>query len=229
MQLVSLRDVTGDGVDEILAPLLGGGIYCVNGANGNIVWSLPTGNTMGVAAVPDLNGDGYDEAAIAVQNQGTMIVRGQDGSQLALYATGTAQTREVAVVPDMDGNNSFEIIMGGQQGNVALLSGGSGVSSVGEDGELPDDFSVSQNYPNPFNPSTTIDIKLSVQSDFTLTIFDLLGRSVKTYDYQRVPAGVHKVTWDGNSSTGAPVSSGVYFYHLTAGQNTATRSMLLLK
>ncbi|MER3523999.1 MAG: hypothetical protein C4326_08010 [Ignavibacteria bacterium] len=125
MQLVRLRDVTGDAVDEVLAPLLGGGIYCLNGANGNIVWSLPTGNTMGAAAIPDLNNDGYDDVAIAVQNQGTMIVKGQDGSQLALYATGTAQSREVAAVPDLDGNNSFEILMGGNEGNVALLSGAS--------------------------------------------------------------------------------------------------------
>jgi flagellar hook assembly protein FlgD len=101
--------------------------------------------------------------------------------------------------------------------------------SVGSGIELPTEFSVFQNYPNPFNPSTTIDITLPVQSDFSLTIFDILGRNVRTYDYQHVPAGVYKVTWDGNNSTGSPAASGVYFYRFSIGQTTITQRMLLLK
>lgn len=230
MQLVRLKDVTGDGIDEILAPLLGGGIYCINGATGGIVWSLPTGNTMGAAAIPDLNNDGFDDVAIAVQNQGTMIVKGQDGAQLALYPTGTQQSREVAVVPDIDGNNSNEIIMGGQQGNVALISGGTGVTSVGPGpGGVPERFELGQNYPNPFNPSTTINISLPIVSDLRLTIFDVLGRELKSMAYEQVPAGTHHVVWDGKNNAGASVASGVYYYQARAGSWRQTKSMILLR
>lgn len=230
MQLVRLKDVTGDGIDEILAPLLGGGIYCINGATGDIVWSLPTGNTMGAAAIPDLNSDGFDDVAIAVQNQGTMIVKGQDGSQLALYATGTAQTREVAVVPDIDGNNTYEIIMGGQQGNVALLSGGSGVTSVGYGPTgIPETYELGQNYPNPFNPTTTINITLPVLSDVRLTVYDVLGKEVKTFFYEHVPAGTHQIVWDGKNQVGGSVASGVYYYRAHAGTWVQTKSMILLR
>ncbi len=230
MQLVRLRDVTGDGVDEVLAPLLGGGIYCINGANGNIVWSLPTGNTMGAAAIPDLNNDGYDDVAIAVQNEGTRIVKGQDGTQMALYATGTAQSREVAVVPDIDGNNSFEIIMGGREGNVALLSGGLDAGTdVQPVAGLPREFELGQNYPNPFNPTTTISISLPVQSDVSLTIYDLLGREVRSFVYERVPAGTHQVVWDGKNRHGVNAASGVYYYQLRAGTVVKTRSMVLVR
>jgi len=107
--VASLKDVTGDGVDEIVAPLLVGGAYCINGANGNIVWSLPTGNTMGAVVLPDLNRDGVEDVALAVQNQGLMFVKGQDGAQLALYPTGTSQTREVAMVPDIDGTTALKL------------------------------------------------------------------------------------------------------------------------
>ncbi len=230
MQLLRLKDVTGDGIDEILAPLLVGGMYCINGANGNIVWSLPTGNTMGAAPIADVNRDGFDDVVLAVQNQGTMIVKGNDGSQLALYPTGTNQTREVAVVPDIDGNGSFEIIMGGQQGNVALLSGGSGPTSVGENPTVvPSRFELSQNYPNPFNPTTTINISLPTQSNVTLRIFDMLGKEVKSFAFDNVPSGSHQIVWDGTNQTNALVASGVYYYQAAVGNLVQTKKMLLVR
>ncbi len=230
MQLLRLKDVTGDGVDEIVAPLLVGGAFCINGANGNIIWSLPTGNTMGAVVLPDLNRDGVEDVAFAVQNQGLMFVKGQDGAQLALYPTGTQQTREVALVPDIDGNNSFEVAMGGQQGNIALVSGGDLLVSVGENvNGIPETFALGQNYPNPFNPSTTINISVPTHADLTLTIFDVLGKQVKSFIYEHVPAGTHQIVWDGKSNSGAQVASGVYFYRLTTGSTVLTKQMLLLK
>jgi len=230
MQLIRLRDVTGDGVDEIVAPLLLRGVYCINGANGNIVWSLPTGNTMGAAAISDLNNDDVDDVVLAVQNQGTMIVRGQDGVQLALYPTGTQQAREVAVVPDIDGNSSLEIIMGGQQGNVALISGGDLLTSVGEGAkEISQMFEMEQNYPNPFNPTTTIQISMPSQADLTLAVFDVLGRQVKSFAYERVPAGVHSIVWDGTNAVGMPVASGAYFYQARSGDRVLSKRMIMLR
>jgi hypothetical protein len=230
MQLARLRDVTGDGVDEVCAVLLLGGAVCLNGANGTVIWSLPTGNTMGVAAIPDLNRDGYDDVALAVQNQGVMIVKGQDGAQLALYPTGTQQSREVAIVPDLDGNTSFEIIMGGQQGNVALLSGGSGATSVGAPATAtPEQFELGQNYPNPFNPTTTIEVQLPQQSDFTLTIYDVLGREVRAFKYEKVAASTHQIVWDGNDNAGSHAASGIYVYVFRTKDLLTAKKMLLLR
>ena len=231
MQLARLKDVTGDGVDEILVALLGGGALCLNGANGNTVWSLPTGNTMGTASLPDLDQDGYDEAVFAVQNQGAMIVRGQNGQQLGLYSFGSNECREVAAVPDIDGNNSREIIAGSKYGNIALISGGvnAGPASVPPAPAIPRGFSVSSNYPNPFNPSTTFDVSLPQQTDLRVDIFDVIGRHVKNFLYDRVPAGTHRVVWDGTVTSGSPAASGVYLCRVTAGRYTATRRMLLVR
>ncbi|MBM4176845.1 MAG: choice-of-anchor D domain-containing protein [Ignavibacteria bacterium] len=124
-QMKILKDVTGDGVPEIIVSLLGGGVWCINGATGVYVWTQSTGNTMGITDAPDLNGDGIDEVAAAVQNQGTYIYKGSNGEQMAFYTFGgSTQTREVAAVPDIDGNGSFEIIAGSNLGNVVLISGG---------------------------------------------------------------------------------------------------------
>ncbi len=124
-QMKILRDVTGDGVDEIVVSILAGGAACINGATGTAVWFKSTGNTMGVDVIPDINGDGSDEVVFAVQYQGALIVNGSNGNDLALYSFGgSTQAREVALVPDIDNNGSTEIIVGSNLGNVALVSGG---------------------------------------------------------------------------------------------------------
>jgi hypothetical protein len=124
-QMKVLKDVNGDGIDEIVISILAGGAACVDGATGNQIWYKPTGNTMGVDVIPDLNGDGSDDVVFAVQNQGALIVNGSNGNELALYSFGSSiQAREVAVVPDMDNNGSKEILVGSNLGNVALISGG---------------------------------------------------------------------------------------------------------
>ncbi len=90
-------------------------------------------------------------------------------------------------------------------------------------------FSLSQNYPNPFNPSTTINISLPTQSDFTLTIYDLLGREIRSYAFEHASAGEHSVVWDGKDKRGSQVGTGVYFYRLNSGAVVAAKQMLLLR
>jgi flagellar hook assembly protein FlgD len=62
-----------------------------------------------------------------------------------------------------------------------------------------------------------------------LTIYDADGRTVKTLLDEVVPAGSTALNWDGRNDAGATVTSGVYFYRLTAGSSALSRKMLLLK
>ncbi len=78
------------------------------------------------------------------------------------------------------------------------------------------DFELHQNYPNPFNPSTVITMRLTRSADVTLTIFDALGRTVRTLLSGPLAAGTHQVTWDGRNHRGEPAASGTYFYRLAA-------------
>ena len=129
------------------------------------------------------------------------------------------------VTADVQGNITFNVGI-----DALLVKAISSTTSVEDEGEnIPIEFMLYQNYPNPFNPSTTIELKLNVQSDFTLTIFDVLGRKVRAFDYQRVPAGTHKMEWDGKDDRGRQSASGVYLYCVQAGQKVETQRMLLLK
>jgi len=89
---------------------------------------------------------------------------------------------------------------------------------------LPEGFELSQNYPNPFNPVTQINFTLPEATDIQLTIFNIAGQKVATLFDGYKEAGSHSVTWDGSK-----YASGIYFYHIKAGEYTATRKMTLLK
>ncbi|MBU0984126.1 MAG: T9SS type A sorting domain-containing protein, partial [candidate division Zixibacteria bacterium] len=96
-------------------------------------------------------------------------------------------------------------------------------------GLLPGEFGLAQNYPNPFNPTTDISLSIPAAGMVNLTVYNTLGQEVKALVNGEMAAGPHTVTWDGTNSAGEAVASGVYFYRLTAGDQTASKKMLLLK
>ena len=85
------------------------------------------------------------------------------------------------------------------------------------------------NYPNPFNPVTMISFRLPVSTHVNLSIYDVNGRLVSTLVDHMMPGGENEILWDGRSSRGDHVASGIYFYKLRAGKETLTRKMVLLR
>lgn len=104
------------------------------------------------------------------------------------------------------------------------------------------DFILEQNYPNPFNPSTSIKYQVSIISQVTLKVYDVLGKEVATLVNEEKPAGIYEVEFNPstsikNLSAGRQgLASGVYFYRisihpeeLNAGIFTSTKKMQLIK
>jgi len=112
------------------------------------------------------------------------------------------------------------------------------------------------NFPNPFNPSTTIKFSLSSgevsnnslssgevsnnslssgegrgegSTNVNITVYNIRGQVVKTLVNDYFPAGRHSVEWNGTDNRGRTVSSGIYFYRMTAGEYSATKRMVLMK
>jgi hypothetical protein len=102
------------------------------------------------------------------------------------------------------------------------------VTSV-DDGVLPSNFVLDQNYPNPFNPSTTIAFTAPRAGHVTLTVYNLLGQRILTLADEVVSPGRYEFEWSGADERGKPVSSGIYFYHLSALDFSETRKMVLMK
>ena len=94
---------------------------------------------------------------------------------------------------------------------------------------IPTEFALHDNYPNPFNPTTTFRFDVPEVSDVTLSIYNMLGQKVRTFNYQNTSAGYHSVKWNATNDYGDPVGAGVYLYQLRANQYVKTRKMVLLK
>lgn len=94
---------------------------------------------------------------------------------------------------------------------------------------IPEKFSLSQNYPNPFNPTTKIKFSIPQASvrltDIVLlTIFDNLGREVAVLVNQQLSPGIYEADFEGSK-----LSTGIYYYRLTAGDFSETKKMILIK
>ena len=94
---------------------------------------------------------------------------------------------------------------------------------------LPESFELWEAFPNPFNPTTTLRFDLPEVSDITLTIYNMLGQKVKTFNMHSTPAGYHSVNWNATNDLGQQVGAGVYLYQLQTKDFVKTRKMVLLK
>ncbi|MBK8984227.1 MAG: T9SS type A sorting domain-containing protein [Ignavibacteria bacterium] len=105
----------------------------------------------------------------------------------------------------------------------------SGISGE-ENSFSPTQFTLYQNYPNPFNPITVIRFQLPMTGKVTLKVYDIAGTEIATLVDEERTAGNYEVSFNGSS-----LSSGTYFYRLSAGNPSTdqgfveTRKMILLK
>ncbi|GJQ63770.1 MAG: hypothetical protein SCALA702_28230 [Melioribacteraceae bacterium] len=90
--------------------------------------------------------------------------------------------------------------------------------------EIPTEFVLYQNYPNPFNPSTTIKFGLPEDNRVRLEVYNILGEKVATLINEEMMAGYHEYKLNAHN-----FSSGIYFYHLSAGSYRETKKMLMVK
>ncbi len=102
-------------------------------------------------------------------------------------------------------------------------------TAVAEGGVIPEEFTLG-NYPNPFNPETTISYSTPQAAIVSLIIFDVQGKIIqKLLQNQAVAAGTHQIRWDGRNAAGLAVTSGVYFYRLSAQNFSTTKRCILLR
>ena len=93
----------------------------------------------------------------------------------------------------------------------------------------PHEFQLHAAYPNPFNPVTAISYEIPIGVQFTVSIFDITGKLIKTLISNKKSAGHGIVEWNGQNDIGLALPSGVYFYRLSSVDFTATRKFILLK
>lgn len=98
----------------------------------------------------------------------------------------------------------------------------SGISN--QQNNSPEKYTLSQNYPNPFNPVTKINFAIPKNQFVTLKVYDILGKEVQTLISKEMNSGSYDYYFDA-----AKLSSGVYFYKLSAGKFSDIKRMILVK
>jgi hypothetical protein len=95
--------------------------------------------------------------------------------------------------------------------------------------QIPDKFTLHQNHPNPFNPVTTLRYDLPEDAMVNITIYDMMGRVVRTMVNTQQNTGFKSVRWNATNDAGSSVSAGLYLYMIKAGDFRQTKKMVLLK
>jgi hypothetical protein len=146
---------------------------------------------------------------------GTYRIRTVQGTNKRFVFSATGYRADTLTLSVPENGDSIQV-------DVALLNATSSVPSS----NAPSEFRLNQNYPNPFNPTTTLTYQLPKASDVRLEVFDVVGRKVATLVSAKQGAGTHSVSFNASEFS---LTSGVYFYRLSAGGRTETKRMTLLK
>jgi hypothetical protein len=177
--------------------------------------------------------DGNENVSVYTNSQGgIMRVLAVDlsGGQISVE-TGLLMNVPVQVIDEnATGATDFtidELILAGPGGTPIDVEVVVSVVEVGL--PLPTEFSLSQNYPNPFNPSTTISYALPEAGEIQLVVYNMLGQSVRTLTAGYQEAGYYDLVWNGISDSGELVPTGIYIYHLRAGDYSKTYKMAFIK
>ncbi len=95
--------------------------------------------------------------------------------------------------------------------------------------DLPEGFVLYQNYPNPFNPYTTIEYYIPEPGHVTLEVYNTLGQRVSVLVDEFRQQGRHAEVWYARDQSGSELSSGVYFYRISAGSFVDIKKMTLIR
>jgi hypothetical protein len=118
----------------------------------------------------------------------------------------------------------------GACGLIGALGVTCALTPVFDDPDLPTlVFRVEPASPNPFNPLTRIRFTLPAAGRVNVCVYDLAGRLVRVLVDAVLPATTHVAQWNGRDDADHAVSSGVYFYRVTAGTESYTGRMALVK
>ncbi len=156
------------------------------------------------------------EAPILITDNGLAMFGNLNGEVYTLKLNNEGLNKSVQSInewPTFKGNNKRT----GNKNEVLT-----GISN--ENSNKITEYKLAQNYPNPFNPSTTIKYQIPKESFVTVKVYDVIGREAATLVNKQQGAGFYNLNFNASN-----LSSGIYFYRITAGDYTSVKKMLLLK
>ena len=194
------------------------------------------------ATASDLNGDGVLDVAMVAGNlsigrPALLVWLGQrDGVPVFEGYYPLPGEGNQVLTGDVTGDGNTDLVVlgtnpaSGQGGVFVLINQGTPATAIAAEAATPTTFALGANYPNPFNPATTIPLAVpDGAKNVDLTIYNVLGQPMRRVWTGPLPAGEHRLTWDGRDAQGQPVAAGVYMYRLQVDEQTRTRKMVKIE
>ncbi|MCB0726157.1 MAG: T9SS type A sorting domain-containing protein [Ignavibacteriae bacterium] len=212
--------------DDICYATFGGATpdrHAYKTTNGGLNWFSITANLPNIAVNSIIKKQSSPQMLFVGTDLG-VFKSSDDGASWVNFNTGMPNVE----VRDLKFKESPGILMAASYGRGCFMFDLRNMVGVSENNSVPEDFSLSQNYPNPFNPVTKIKYSLPVGGFVSLKVYDMLGNEVAVLVNSSQNAGTYETEFTANNRS-RDLSSGVYYYRLTFGLQSETRSMLLIK
>jgi hypothetical protein len=190
-----------------------------------------TGDTMAISFNIGGTGKFLSSEVIGYDQTGGLSSYSETGTGLTNYGTGALRNGDyngICIDPYQNGK-LWSVGMFSKSGGWGTGIGYMGWTSTsvgitGNNGLVPNSYTLSQNFPNPFNPSTTINFTLPKDGLVKLVVYDITGKEIKVLSNEFRTAGYHSISFDASN-----LPSGVYLYKLSAGNFVETKKMILTK
>jgi photosystem II stability/assembly factor-like uncharacterized protein len=200
------------------------------GGNGKIYKTTNSGtnwvassNISGVGGIFSLHFPLSADIGYAVSTGGKIIKTTNGGTNWLVMTSPTSST--LKGIKFKSASNDVGAITGNSGTILWTTNGGGSFTAIQPvQSEIPESFSLSQNYPNPFNPVTNIKFSIPTGEFVSLKIYDVTGREAAGLVNEQLSAGTYKIDFDA-----AQLSSGTYFYRISAGSFTEVKKMTLIK
>ncbi len=222
----TLQDLTSGGFpypsgiwfDNVSTGYTSGNLNIVRTTNGGTNWTVTPGST-GTEVIRGITGVGSEWWYIREINP-NIYYTSNNGANWSIQYTSPSGVGFRHITKARSGNTLWAVNI---SGNVAKYLVSTAVTNNNE--IVPADFILEQNYPNPFNPRTVIKYQPPKTSRIVIKVYDILGKETASLIDKEQSAGSYEIPFDASN-----LSSGIYFYRLTAdGINIITRKMSLVK
>ena len=189
-----------------------------------LVENLAFGDFQGYLQVP------VGDYTLDVTAHGTTASVASFSAPLATFGGASGVVYASGFLNPQESDSSFTLILTTPNGDVVELPAAESALALSEEFySVPNKFIVMQNFPNPFNPSTTIKYDIQENAPVQVTVYDIMGNTVKNLYNGYQVSGLKSIDWDATNNTGDLISSGMYFYKVQVGESYEIKRMMYLK
>ena len=220
LRFEDMGDVNKDGYRDVLVGHSGTKGIILNGHDISTIWTKPLADkSWNVTNMGDITWDGVNDAAIGTlySNNDAYFLDGTNGNFLYTYPT-SEPVDALAAIPDIIGDHSMELVVGGREGTVVCLSGGYDSATI----SIPDKIDLLHDavrvFPNPCKDLLNVALELQKSSDVNISITDITGGSLFTRKIQNVQAGSQVIKLERNHIIQKNTDMGIFIIDIETNE-----------